>query len=179
MTMTTPVEPRRARELLICFLDLSVYTMDTRRTEDDARVADLMDRYYELVAEHAASGGGRVVKFIGDGALLVFPCERADDAVEALGKLKAAVDAWLATERWESRLVVKLHAGTVIAGEYGARAAKQFDVLGDAVNVTARLATRSLAMSAQAFRLLSPDARKRFKKHTPPITYIPIEDRHP
>ena len=179
MSTTTFVEPRGARELLICFVDLSTYTQDTRRTADDARVADIMDSYYERVAAHVASAEGRVVKFIGDGALLVFACERADGAVLALAALKADVDAWLARERWESRLVVKIHAGTVIAGEYGGRGEKRFDVLGDAVNVAARLPTRTFAMSAQVFRLLSPDARKRFKKHTPPITYIPIEDRHP
>jgi adenylate cyclase len=176
---TTQAEPRAARELLIVFVDLSFYTQDARRTADDARVADVIDRYYEQLADGTARGGGRVVKFIGDGALLVFPTARADDAVTALFETKAAVDRLLAAERWDSRLVVKAHAGTVVAGGFGPAGDKRFDVIGDEVNVAARLQTRGFAISAQAFRLLSAEARKRFKKHTPPITYIPVEDRHP
>ncbi len=72
-----------------------------------------------------------------------------------------------------------MHTGTVIAGPLGARGDKRFDVIGDTVNVAARLQTRSFAMSAEVFRLLSPEARKSFKKHTPPITYIPLDAAHP
>jgi adenylate cyclase len=175
--MTANENTRAPRELVICFLDLSTFTKDARRA-DDARVADIIDGYYERVAAHAARGGGRCVKFIGDGALLVFPPERADDAVLALLALKSDVDAWLAEERWDSRLVVKAHCDAVIAGDFGARDDKRFDIIGNAVNVAARLETRSFALSPQVFRRLSVDVRRRFKKHTPPMTYIPIEDRH-
>jgi len=172
-------EGRAARELVIVFLDLSVYTQDARRTADDLRLADIVDGYYERVARRCVGAGGTVVKFIGDGALIVFPVDRADAAAGALFDLKSEVDEWLASLGWESRLVVKAHCGSVVAGLYGARDEKRFDVIGDEVNVAARLPTRSFALSAQAFRRLSPDTRKRFKKHTPPITYIPLEDRHP
>jgi class 3 adenylate cyclase len=176
---TTPAEPRATRELLIVFADLSFYTQDARRTNDDARVADIIDAYYERLSDGTRAAGGQVVKFIGDGALIVFPPERADAAVSALLDMKQEIDLWLQTERWDSRLVVKAHAGTVVASDFGGKGDKRFDVIGDEVNVTARLQTRGLAISAQAFRLLSPDLRKRFKKHTPPILYIPVEDRRP
>ena len=176
--MDITLEARAPRELVICFVDLSVYTMDTRRTADDAAVADIMDSYNERVTLAVNGAGGRVIKFIGDGALFVFPPESADAAVLAMLALRGQIDPWLATKRWESRLVVKMHCGTVIAGPYGGAGEKYFDVLGDAVNTTARLATRMCALSPQVFRLLSPEVRKRLKKHTPPILYIPIEDRH-
>jgi hypothetical protein len=35
-----------------------------------------------------------------------------------------------------------------------------------------------MALSPQAFRKLEPETRKLFKKHTPPVTYIPVEERH-
>jgi hypothetical protein len=35
---------------------------------------------------------------------------------------------------------------------------------------------RSEAVSVAAFRKLSPPLRRRFKKHTPPVTYIRAED---
>src|SRR2546430_11863176 len=54
-----------------------------------------------------------------------------------------------------------------------------FRSLGKTVNVAARLeASSGVALSAEAFRRLGPDVRTRFKKHTPPITYIRQEDAH-
>jgi adenylate cyclase len=174
--MNFAAEPRAERELVVAFLDLTFFTKDaSHRAEVD--VAEMIDAYYERVDEHTSRAGGIVVKFIGDGALLVFPPERADDAVVALVDLRRDVDRWLEREGWISRLSVKAHFGSVIAGEFGARAAKRFDVIGNVVNVAARL-PRPFHVTPQVFRLLSPETRKKLKKHTPPITYIPIDDRH-
>ena len=172
-------EPRAERALIIAFVDLSTFAVDARRVADEARLADIVDAYYELVAVAVHRAGGRVVKFMGDGALLAFDPTRADEAVTALLDAKRDVDEWASRERWDSRLVVKVHTGKVIAGPFGARGDKRFDVIGDAVNVAARLQTRSFALSAETFRLLSPAARKMFKKHTPPILYIPLDAARP
>jgi adenylate cyclase len=175
--MDVTANARAQRELIIVFVDLSVFTKDASSREETA-IAEIIDAYYERVAAGVSAAGGAVVKFIGDGALLVFPHERADDALAALFALRREIDGWLAKEGWSSRLTVRAHSGSVIAGGFGARDAKQFDVIGNCVNVAARL-PRPYHITPQVFRLLSPDARKRWKKHTPPITYIPAEDRHP
>ncbi len=39
------------------------------------------------------------------------------------------------------------------------------------------LEARGVALSVTAFRKLGPALRQRFEKHTPPITYIRLEDR--
>ena len=169
---------RETTRLLISFIDLSGFARDAEG-KDDQLVADVLDRYYERVGACVARAGGTLVKLIGDGALLVFPPDRADDAVLALLELRDDVAAMLAREGWHSALVVKLHAGEVVCGPFGATGDKRFDVIGGEVNVAARLPTRSFALSAEAFRALSADARTRFKKHTPPVTYIPITDRRP
>ena len=174
--MSFEADARAERELIISFIDLSTFTRDASHREE-AVIAETMDAYYERVAHHAATAAGIAVKFIGDGALLVFPTERADDAVRALLALRDDVDAWMARECWVSRLMVKAHTGKVVAGGFGPRGAKRFDVIGNVVNTTARL-PRPFHVTPQLFRLLSPDARRRFKKHTPPVTYIPTEDGH-
>jgi adenylate cyclase len=180
MSHTEAGGPREPRDLVIVFIDLSTFTVDARGV-DDTRLAELVSDFYDRVGAHVSGAGGTVVKFIGDGALLVFPPAKVDAAVGALFALKRDVDAWLSSERWGSRLVVKVHCGTVVAGSFGARARgeERFDVIGTEVNVAARLPTRSFAISPQAFRRLSPTTRQRFKKHTPPITYIPVDERHP
>jgi class 3 adenylate cyclase len=68
-------------------------------------------------------------------------------------------------------LNVNIHVGPVIAGEFGPEGDRRFDVIGKSVNIAARLGRRGVTLSPQAFRTLSPEARKKFSKVKPPITY--------
>jgi class 3 adenylate cyclase len=169
---------RRALPMLIAFTDLTRFTKRALRTPDH-ELAESIDDFYQRVSEVVSSGGGRVVKFIGDAALIVFPADRVDDGVVALLELKRDIDAWLDDVDWDSRMIVKVHFGTVVAGHYGTEGDRRFDIIGKDVNATARLDSRGFAISVDAFRKLSSETRKRFKKHTPPITYIRVEDQHP
>ncbi len=172
------IAPPAETSLLVAFVDLARFA-DTYRRLDEGRIASLLDALYERIAEHVDKAGGRVVKFLWDGALIVFPEAEVDRGVAALLDLKAEVDRWLESEGLDSRLVVKAHFGPVIAGPFGGRGEKRFDVMGATVNTAAKLESRAVALSAQAFRKLAPATRRRFKKHTPPITYIPVEARRP
>jgi len=66
----------------------------------------------------------------------------------------------------------------VVTGLIGAHGNKQPDVYGETVNTAATMQSNGIAVSPQVFRLLSPAARKLFKKHTPPVTYIPVNEPH-
>ena len=176
--MRTPTPAARtATPLLIAFADLTRYAAQSQLV-DDAVLADVMDGFYERVSARVEGGGGRVVKFIGDAALIVFPADAVDQGIEALLALKPEIDDWFAERDWACRLIVKVHFGEVIAGAYGGQSDKRFDVLGKTVNAAALLDSTGVALSADAFRKLSPTMRQRFKKHTPPICYIRLEDPH-
>ncbi|MBI4503047.1 MAG: hypothetical protein HY700_18055 [Gemmatimonadetes bacterium] len=138
-----------------------------------------MNEYYQLAGSAIRAAGGQIVKFIGDATLAVFPAEVADRGTLGLLDLKDSADQFMAQQGWDCRLVVKVHVGPVVAGEFGAEPDRRYDLLGKTVNVAARLdASSGFALSAEAFRSLEPETRKRFKKHTPPITYIRQEDSH-
>ena len=169
---------REQDELLIVFLDLARYSAFARAMPD-REVAGLMDEFYGLVGAATEASGGRTVKFTGDGALLTWPVEDADRAIPALLELRTRVKAWAATRGWATELVVKAHAGSAVCGTFGPPACAQYDVIGSAVAIAASLETRTMALSADAFRKLGPETRKMFKKHTPPVVYIPAEDRRP
>ena len=170
--------PSRAEiPLLIAFADLTRYAAQSLRISDET-LAQTMDAHYERIAARIEPAGGSVVKFIGDAALVVFPVESVDRGVQALLDLKEEVDHWFEAIGWECRMMVKIHFGPAIAGPYGASGAKRFDVLGRSVNAAAMLDSTGVALSAEAFRKLGPAMRKRFKKHTPTITYIRTEDPH-
>jgi adenylate cyclase len=157
--------------MVVAFTNFTRYTAQADRLEDLV-VARVMDRYYALAGSRIAAGGGRVVKFIGDGMLAVFPPKRAERGVLALVDLKDAADRFMEEQGWECRLLVKIHFGTVAAGRFGAGTARRYDVLGKTVNFAARLQGSGVTLSEEAYRLLGPEVRRRFKKHTPPVTYV-------
>lgn len=175
------VPGRVSTPLLLVFIDLTRFAAQALRA-DDADVAEILDAYYERVGNAVRQAGGTVIKFIGDATLAVFPESSINSAVGMLLELKEDVDRAMAAQNWECRLGTKVHFGTVVAGGFGERDAKRYDVIGSAVNTAARLESRGVTLSVEAFRKLDPELRKRFKKHTPPITYIRAEDprpRHP
>jgi len=140
----------------------------------------MVDAYYERLATGVEAAGGKIVKFIGDGALIVFPEDAVDRGVETLLHAKSSIDSLMSDRGSECRFGARVHFGTVIAGPFGATSAKKYDVIGKAVNATALLDYPSgITLSVEAFRKLSPRLRAYFKKHTPPVTYIRTEDLQP
>jgi class 3 adenylate cyclase len=170
-------EDRVQCDLLIAFVDLTRFMAQSQRTSDDD-LAETLDLYYQQVAAATEQARGRVVKYFGDGALVVFPEDSVDRGVEALLELKGSVDRFMATRGWDCRLTAKAHFGVVVAGAFGPPASAQFDVIGKAVNTTATLDGSGVTLSVAAFRKLGPELRRRFKKHTPPVSYIRTEDPH-
>ena len=169
---------RAELRLLVAFVDLTGYAMQSTRVADD-EVASVIDGWYEQLAARVAAAGGRTVKFIGDAALIVFAADRADDGAAALLALKQDGDAYFAQRGWPCRPSIKAHVGPCIAGPYGAAGDKRFDVIGKTVNTAAMLDGGGVCLSVDAFRALGPAMRQKFKKHTWPVTYIRVEDPHP
>jgi adenylate cyclase len=167
---------RTLQPLVIGAFDLSGFLRATRGF-DDARLADVVDHVYLAIGAAVASSGGRVVKYLGDGALVVWPRDRADAAVEATLRLRDELAASLPGIGVRSDLVARIHYGEVMAGEYGPD--KGFDIIGADVFTTFRLPARTLAVSAEAFRRLGTDLRARLQKHTEPVVYIPVGDPRP
>jgi class 3 adenylate cyclase len=165
-------------EATVLFTDIRGFTTISERLSA-VEIAALLNTYFQRACEPIIAAGGRVVKFIGDAALLVFDAERVDRGVEALLGLKAAIDELMVARGWECRLTAKAHFGTAVAGAFGPSRGQHFDVIGKAVNVAAALDGSGVTLSVSAFRKLGPDLRRHFKKHTPPITYIRSEDRRP
>lgn len=170
MTMNTEVA------LLVAFVDLSRFMVQSQRISD-AALASTLDAYYEEVGAAAQGAGGRLVKCFGDGALVVFPEEGIDRGVAALLRLKDSVDGLMAERGWECRLTVRAHVGPVVEGAFGGAGAKAYDVLGKTVNTAAALKGSGVTLSVAAFRRLAPETRRRFKKHTAAVTYIRAEDQ--
>ena len=146
---TTGLQPGGERsEVTLLLSDLRGFTKACAGMEVEDVVAMLNDYYSELVQiifEH----GGTIDKFIGDAILAVFGSPEADpdkhgNAVRASLAMHAAMTRLNSQRRQRGQpacdLGVGLHTGPVLHGFIGAKERLEFTVIGDAVNITARLA---------------------------------------
>jgi adenylate cyclase len=113
---------------------------------DPSRLAVFVSAFRRRVMRAAALHGGVVDKFLGDGAMLLFgvPAESPTDAARALAcgrTLQALIDRWNAKRRFDPpvRIGIGAHAGDVFCGVVGDDSRLEFTVLGESVNITARI----------------------------------------
>lgn len=154
----------------VAFFDLSRMAEWTS-PDEDARVASFFQAFYALAAKHLKPAGGRIVKFMGDAGLVVFPQESVEQCVFALAELAREARERALGSGLDAYLNVNVHVGPVLAGAFGPPGDERFDVIGKTVNIAARLGRRGITLSQQAFRCLSPEGRQRFQKIAPPTTY--------
>src|SRR5215472_8708028 len=101
---------RTKTPLLIVFLDLDGYSASCEE-RGDLEAADMIDDYYDRVANAVHAAGGRVVRFIGDAALIVFSERAMDSAVAMVLDLVPRIDQFMRGRGFRCRLRAKLHFG--------------------------------------------------------------------
>jgi len=110
---------------------------------DAAEALALANRYFEVVAEAVESNGGEILKLMGDGVLVVFPTDGSDAHTVCEKALAAARQALqMAAESRLTRDVrfgMGMHFGEVLYGNIGSKTRIDFTVLGQAVNIAARI----------------------------------------
>lgn len=128
------------REVTVMFIDIRDFTPFAESHSAEDTVARL-NALFEIVVPAVVDAGGHVNKFLGDGALAVFgaPNGLADHAESAL-RAALVIDR-LVTGRCagEFRIGIGINTGVVIAGTIGGGGKLEFTLIGDAVNVAARV----------------------------------------
>ena len=158
-------------KLVLLAVDLAGYARCTAGLEAIA-VATFLDEWYRQCAAEIRARGGRVVKYIGDGCLAVFPDERGPDAIAAARALSDALAPLRARHGWRVELGANVHAATVAAGDYGPDDDRRYDVIGAGVNHLFLMGGGAgVRISEPIYRQLASDARGAWRKHKPPATY--------
>lgn len=128
-----------SREVSIVFVDLVGFTTFAENNPPEAVVSKL-NSFFEVVVRVVMSEGGWVNKFEGDAALCIFgaPRKQADHALRAL-RAAARLPGEVADLEGSPRVGVGVATGHVVAGNIGTPERFEYTVIGDAVNVAARL----------------------------------------
>ena len=128
------------REVTVMFVDIRDFTPFAEANTAEDTVARL-NALFEIVVPAVVDAGGHVNKFLGDGALAVFgaPNDLADHADAAVSA--AVLIHRLVAERFDGalRIGIGINTGVVIAGTIGGAGKLEFTLIGDTVNVAARV----------------------------------------
>jgi class 3 adenylate cyclase len=123
----------RETELALLVADLAGFARATAGLEA-TRVAAFADDWYRSCATTVRAAGGRVVKYMGDACLAVFPGDACAAAVDAAHELRRALEPVRAAHGLEVELGVNVHVALVAEGELGPDDDRRYDVLGAGVN---------------------------------------------
>ena len=143
---TASVESDR-RQVAVLFADLCSFTQLSRELGAE-RVREVLERFLARADELVAEYGGTIDKHMGDQTMAVFgaPVAHDDDplravaAADAIQRAMPELSAALGRPPTEPLLAhIGIALGEVLAGEIGGSVRRDYTVLGDTVNLAARL----------------------------------------
>ena len=146
-TATGSFKTARTKNVTILFADLVGFTSWSEKMGAD-QLAALLTRFFTLCSDAVFSQVGTIDKFIGDAVMAFFgaPIDQPDHAARAVVaalKVRAGVAEWnierLANGDPEIQVRIALNTGEAIVGEIGSERRVDYTVLGNAVNVAARM----------------------------------------
>ncbi len=135
------------REATVFFADIRGFTQLSEKLQPE-QVVDFLNRYLARVVAQVDAHEGYLNKFIGDAVVVVFngPVDQADHASRAV-KCALALQSEVARinaegvlpEIGELRIGVGIATGPMVCGNVGGPTQMEYTVIGDTVNLSARL----------------------------------------
>ena len=145
--MAAEGEGHETREVTVLFADIVGFSSRSE-TMDPADVARFLTHFFSLASDAVFDFGGTLDKFIGDAVMAFFgaPLQQEDHAERAV---RAALSMYQRLARWNAdraaqgldtvQVRTAINTGLVMVGEIGSERRVEYTVLGNTVNVAARL----------------------------------------
>ena len=146
--------PSELRTVCVLFLDIRGFTAMTRQRSASETV-ELLNAFFAEMIDVVDRHHGIINKFLGDGFLALFGAPLADPAAakNALGAARAmieTVEAWNKERPSQAlRVGIGIHMGEAVTGVVGSPRRKEYTVIGDTVNLAARLEQLTKETGAQ------------------------------
>lgn len=135
------------RELTVMFCDLRRFTALAERVTPQ-RLQDLLNHVLSHITEAIEAQGGTVDKYMGDCVMAFWGApehnaHHARDAVQAAMNILTQIEANTGSKQYPELLglgvTIGIHTGIMLVGDMGSSHRQSYTVVGDAVNVAARL----------------------------------------
>jgi class 3 adenylate cyclase len=151
------------REVTVMILDIWDFTAFAQRSSARETVS-FLNELFGVVVPCVVEHGGHANKFLGDGLLAVFgaPERLSDHADRAVAAAKDIAEALAERFGDDLRFGIGINSGPVVVGSVGGGGRLEFAVIGDPVNVAARVEnltreTGDPVLATEAVRCLLSD----------------------
>jgi adenylate cyclase len=160
------------RHLTVLFTDLRDFTAYSEEHEPE-EVVEILREYLTAMVDIIFKHGGTVDKFIGDSILGIFgaPIQYPDHAARAcLAAFEMAEQLRVLQERWKAegktplRMGIGVSTGEVVVGNLGSEQRFDYTVIGDAVNLGARLESANKDFPTQHHIIISESTYREAKE---------------
>lgn len=156
------------KNVTILFTDIRNFTRLSEQIPPET-VVELLNAYFDAMLEIVYRHGGILDKYLGDGMMVIFGAP-VEDENSALHALRCALEMQKASiEFSRSRraagmatidgIGIALNTGEVVVGNIGSHKHKEYTIIGDNVNLTARIVAIALVnqvlISENTYRILS------------------------
>ncbi|MDP1568699.1 MAG: adenylate/guanylate cyclase domain-containing protein [Vicinamibacterales bacterium] len=157
------------REMTVLFSDVRGFTALSERGEPEEIVRQL-NEYFSRMVEVVFAHQGTIDKFVGDMVMALFGAplddpRHADHAVAAALGMETALEElnarWTAEGRATLDIGIGINTGEMVAGNIGSESIMSYTVIGDSVNLGARL--ESLTKEYGARIIISARTRDRLQ----------------
>jgi class 3 adenylate cyclase len=155
------------REVAILFADIRGFTSLAEALPPE-QTTEIVNAYFEAITSPIHAEAGTIVEYLGDGVLAVFGApiayeDASERAVRASIQIRHAVSALKARHRETGlpapEVGMGIHHGPVVVGNIGSSTRMKYGVIGDTVNVAARI--QGLTREWAAAILISEAVRRR------------------
>jgi adenylate cyclase len=173
-TVSLGGERRRAAVL---FADIRGYTAFSENRDPEEVVA-VLNSYFQQLSDLVVANHGDIDKFVGDQIMAVFDGARmTKHAVQCATDFMNIMDTLAAQSGADLAIGIGVHVGEVVVGAMGSRERKDFTVLGDNVNLSARLCSNAAAGQTLVSRDVVDDLPKKFAQTAKPLEPIFVKGK--
>jgi adenylate cyclase len=155
------------------FADIRGFTTMSE-TMAPEKVVEILNEYFTRFTDVIFDHGGTLDKYLGDGIMAVFgaPISKGNDAANAvqtavaIQKLVEELNHDAAARGWPRlRVGIGINTGVVTAGNIGSPRRLDYTVIGDAVNVSARLMANAAGGQVLITQSTAAELDKQFRLH--------------
>ena len=142
------------RDVCVLFLDIRNFTRFAEHRAPQ-EVVQFLNALFSFMIETVSSNGGIINKFLGDGFMAVFgapilegnPCDKAmQTAQQIIAQLESEITAGRLPP---TRIGIGIHFGPALTGSIGSPRRKEYTIIGDTVNLAARIEQLTKQYDAQ------------------------------
>lgn len=139
---------------IISFIDASGFAKYCETQKPDF-IFGKMSSYFKISEKIINNYNGKIIKYLGDGILLIFDKMYTSKINEILNKIKIELEEWFIKNFYQTEITIKSHAGEIAIGEIKFGNYSYTEIFGSNVNKTFLLKGRGIIFSDELNEMIN------------------------